>query len=445
MNLERGPIVPSRVWRGLGASPGRVAGTARVLRSERDIDATPGRTAGRPDEVLIVRHATTPMFSQLVHAAAAVSETGGLCSHLAILARELGKPCVTGVRGIVEAIPPAARVRLDGTTGVVQLLAAAPFEGFPDAPEPGAASAMMPMLQFGTFSSAFQPQRVVFDAKAAIRTAALIGLPEHIGTGPRWRFTIDRNQVLVDRNQFERTAHRLVARLLSGALDATELRREYLDISGWDGWTALAGRPDDGMLLAALRRYLRLNQLTWTAVMAKEPLTRHYECFLAARLPQLAAPDRHRLLLRSLSMPNRSYLPTAFASRGDRDVWSGVAAGHAVEQRRATLGKARALADESSAKRLEAVHELRRRFRAEDFAVAARHLSILDHLLELAEQKNTTLNARERRLFGRPGHAERIARLAGFGGEVASRAEAVTAVLEWSSRDGLDRQMGARR
>ena len=49
-----------------------------------------------------------------------VTERGGPTSHTAIIARQLGLPCVVGAHGAME-IPAGSRVLLDGTTGLVEV------------------------------------------------------------------------------------------------------------------------------------------------------------------------------------------------------------------------------------------------------------------------------------------------------------------------------------
>ena len=46
-------------------------------------------------------------------------ETGNALSHLAILARELGVPCVVGQTGARERFPSGTALIIDGTTGEV--------------------------------------------------------------------------------------------------------------------------------------------------------------------------------------------------------------------------------------------------------------------------------------------------------------------------------------
>ena len=53
---------------------------------------------------------------------AIVTDRGGLLSHAAIVAREYGIPGIVSTRNATQAIPDGARVRVDGSTGTVEIL-----------------------------------------------------------------------------------------------------------------------------------------------------------------------------------------------------------------------------------------------------------------------------------------------------------------------------------
>ncbi len=102
-----------RVLRGTGASGGRASGPARVVRGPDDFAAV------RPGDVLVCREtdpAWTPLFSLV---AAVVTETGGLLSHAAIVARELRLPAVLGVPTATAVLHDAGSVTVDGDAGTV--------------------------------------------------------------------------------------------------------------------------------------------------------------------------------------------------------------------------------------------------------------------------------------------------------------------------------------
>lgn len=110
------------VLEGVGVACGRVRGVARVLRSTEEA----ARLA--PGEVLVARVVNagwTPLFHL---AGAVVAEVGGVLSHGAIVARELGVPAVFGAAG-ASRIPEGATVLVDGDLGLVSVEAPPPGSG----------------------------------------------------------------------------------------------------------------------------------------------------------------------------------------------------------------------------------------------------------------------------------------------------------------------------
>ena len=96
---------------GTPASPGRATGPVRVVRTLNDFARV------RVGDVLVCR-TTDPAWTALFGVVAAVvTETGGLLSHAAIVAREHGLPAVVAVPGATTALPDGARVTVDGSTG----------------------------------------------------------------------------------------------------------------------------------------------------------------------------------------------------------------------------------------------------------------------------------------------------------------------------------------
>jgi pyruvate,water dikinase len=91
-------------------------GTARVVSGGESF-----REIHRGD--ILVTTTTTPAWTPLFPALAAlVTETGGILSHAAVVAREYGIAAVVGATGATTAIPDGARIRVDGTSGQVTLL-----------------------------------------------------------------------------------------------------------------------------------------------------------------------------------------------------------------------------------------------------------------------------------------------------------------------------------
>ena len=110
------PALPGDVLTGVGGSPGKARGRARIITDPFDTgDYSPG-------DVLIAPQtdpAWTPLF---VPAAAVVVNVGATITHAVIVCRELGLPCAVSVGDATLRIPDGAMVEVDGTAGTVTVL-----------------------------------------------------------------------------------------------------------------------------------------------------------------------------------------------------------------------------------------------------------------------------------------------------------------------------------
>ncbi|MEV6099929.1 phosphoenolpyruvate synthase [Nocardia sp. NPDC051981] len=99
--------------RGLAAAPGRAAGPVRVLRS-------PAEGSALGDGEILVAPMTNPdWLPTLSRAAAVVTDSGGMTCHAAIVARELGIPCIVGARTATTQLTTGQEVTVDGSAGQV--------------------------------------------------------------------------------------------------------------------------------------------------------------------------------------------------------------------------------------------------------------------------------------------------------------------------------------
>jgi pyruvate,water dikinase len=101
---------------GAAASPGKVEGVARVVRSMQELAEV------REGEILVcgsTSPAWAPIFSKI---RATVTDVGGVMSHAAIVCREYGLPAVVGTGGATSRIRNGQTIRVDGSTGLVTLL-----------------------------------------------------------------------------------------------------------------------------------------------------------------------------------------------------------------------------------------------------------------------------------------------------------------------------------
>jgi phosphohistidine swiveling domain-containing protein len=105
---------PARLT-GLAVSPGVVEGVARVVHRAEEADL-------EPDEILVCKTTDPSWASCFLVASAVVIDIGGPLSHGAIVARELGIPCVINTGNGTGTIRSGDHLRVDGGAGTVDIL-----------------------------------------------------------------------------------------------------------------------------------------------------------------------------------------------------------------------------------------------------------------------------------------------------------------------------------
>ena len=93
-----------------------MTGPARV------IEGVEGLFAFQPGEVLVCDAIDPNMTFVVPMASAVVERRGGMLIHGAIIAREYGLPCVTGVPDITTLVATGDRLTVDGYLGIVTVL-----------------------------------------------------------------------------------------------------------------------------------------------------------------------------------------------------------------------------------------------------------------------------------------------------------------------------------
>jgi len=109
------PLPGSRLLRGTPVSAGHAEGIARVITDPHHADLRPG-------EILVTRY-TDPAWTPLFFTAGAlITEVGGVLSHGAVVAREIGLPAIVGVEDATTRITSGRRVKVNAVDGTVELL-----------------------------------------------------------------------------------------------------------------------------------------------------------------------------------------------------------------------------------------------------------------------------------------------------------------------------------
>ena len=107
------PSGAAEARKGLACCKGVVTAKVRVIEDPRVEALLPG-------EILVARHTDPGWIAVFANAAGVIAERGSLLSHSAIVAREMGVPCVVSLKGVTQWLRTGDTVRLDGGAGTVE-------------------------------------------------------------------------------------------------------------------------------------------------------------------------------------------------------------------------------------------------------------------------------------------------------------------------------------
>lgn len=101
---------------GVAAFPGRVKARCRILLNPAD------HAKLRTGEVLITGMTRPEFLPAIKRASAIVTDSGGILSHAAIIAREMQIPCVVGTQIATKVLHTGKRIEVDAEKGIVRIL-----------------------------------------------------------------------------------------------------------------------------------------------------------------------------------------------------------------------------------------------------------------------------------------------------------------------------------
>ncbi len=101
------------IIRGLAASPGVACGTVRIYHEDLSLDVV------KKGDVLVTKMTTPDMVPAMARAIAIVTDEGGMTCHAAIVARELGIPCIVGASKATTTLKEGQVITVHGQMGVV--------------------------------------------------------------------------------------------------------------------------------------------------------------------------------------------------------------------------------------------------------------------------------------------------------------------------------------
>lgn len=99
--------------RGVGASPGVIEGKVVVVREISDLSKV------QNGDIIVVLESNPAWIVGMMKASALISEFGGIICHAAIIAREMGIPCVVDVENATQIVQDGMYVTVDGKEGII--------------------------------------------------------------------------------------------------------------------------------------------------------------------------------------------------------------------------------------------------------------------------------------------------------------------------------------
>lgn len=110
---EEMPSSGKRLIMGLAASPGKASGKVKILEEGMSLGEV------KEGDILVTVMTSPDMVPAMTRAAAIVTDEGGMTCHAAIVARELGIPCIVGTSRATKVLKNGQMVTVDGNTGTV--------------------------------------------------------------------------------------------------------------------------------------------------------------------------------------------------------------------------------------------------------------------------------------------------------------------------------------
>jgi pyruvate,water dikinase len=107
---------PADVITGLAASPGVVEGVARFVQSPAQFDEV------KKGEIMVCKMTNPAWVVVFTKIKGLVTDAGGVLAHPAVVSREFGIPAVVGTSVATEKIKTGMRIRVNGNTGVVEII-----------------------------------------------------------------------------------------------------------------------------------------------------------------------------------------------------------------------------------------------------------------------------------------------------------------------------------
>lgn len=101
------------IAQGRPASSGIVNGIIKVVTKIGELSKV------KNGDIVVVKTSNPAWTIGMVNASGLISEMGGIISHAAIVAREMGIPCIVSVENATAIFKDGQKVKIDGNKGVI--------------------------------------------------------------------------------------------------------------------------------------------------------------------------------------------------------------------------------------------------------------------------------------------------------------------------------------
>lgn len=113
--IAHSDIKPRRTLKGICASKGEANGKVKIVSSKQDADKI------SRNDIMVAIGTDFDLLEVMGRAAGIITEEGGVLSHASVVSRELGTPCLIGVKDATRILKDGDPIHLDATNGIVEL------------------------------------------------------------------------------------------------------------------------------------------------------------------------------------------------------------------------------------------------------------------------------------------------------------------------------------
>ncbi len=100
------------IIRGIPASEGKFEGVIKIYSPEKTFDE---------NDILVAISTSPEMSAEMLNVGAVLTEHGGLLSHASIFCREIEKPCIVGIKNLLEIVYDGNKAKIDGKEGIIDI------------------------------------------------------------------------------------------------------------------------------------------------------------------------------------------------------------------------------------------------------------------------------------------------------------------------------------